>query len=93
LGVKVGDVVEIETFWGSKEPDGEVSQEECYWKLIGKRGEVVDIRDAHPAFAQKGPQVLVRFFEDIGLLGLEVHNEVENGLWFFVDDVRVIKSV
>lgn len=39
--------------------------------------------DGHP----RGKRVLVKFSDDLRYVGLNSHNEIENSLWMFVEDL------
>jgi len=72
--------------------DEETRDSENYWKLIGKSGRIIKIRSSpHPAFPDKGNQVLIQFDDDLNKLGLDSHNEEKNALWFFIDDIKLKK--
>lgn len=86
---KVNDRIKIKSFFGTKNSDSKVDDSENYWKLIGESGKIIKIKSSpHPAFLDKGIQVLIQFDEDLNKLGLEAHNEEKNSLWFFQNDIE-----
>ena len=86
----INDKVKINSFFGSMKPDEEIDDRENYWKLIGESGKIIKIKSSpHPAFPDKGNQVLIQFDKNLNELGLEAHNEEKNTLWFFKSDVRI----
>ena len=86
-----GDTVILETFHGSKNSPDTVDENNNYWKLIGSKGKVVDSNPMeHPAFPDKGTRILVQFEPNLSSLGLNSHNDIENSLWLFISDVRVL---
>ena len=79
----------LKSFHGTIVGNSDVRRDENYWRLVGTAGVIIsDKAKIHSAFPKKGPQVLVRFESDIGLLGLISHNTEKNTLWIFVSDLE-----
>ena len=66
-------------------PPADVEDCENYWILIGKAGEIQNVR---PPDESMKDRVLIRFDENLKSLGLEAHNEVQNSLWILKSDVE-----
>jgi len=82
--------VTIKSFMGTKKPDTDIENEFNYWRLIGLKGVVIDHRDKHPFYKNKGEQLLIQFDKDIKKLGLHTHNDIPNSLWVFKSDTKEI---
>lgn len=87
----IRDKVILQTFFGTKIPDDtNVDPQENYWKLVGCTGEVVEIKEKpHPAFLDKGLQILVKFDNSLVDLNLISHNHIANTLWIFETDLSL----
>lgn len=91
--MKIGKIVKLDTYNGSKASAPGYDPKENYWKLIGCKG--VIIKD--PFTCAKYPdealrnerRVLVKFECSLNSLGLYCHNDIENSLWILVTDLSV----
>jgi len=94
LKLNIGDKVILQTFLGIKIPnDNNIDPQENYWKLVGCTGKVVEAKEKpHPAFPDKGLQLLVKFDNSILDLNLISHNNITNTLWIFETDLSLDNS-
>ncbi len=84
----INDKIIMKSFLDSTKPDADIEDSENYWKLIGEYGKIIKVRNSpHPAFPDKGNQVLVQFDKNLNELGLKVHNKEKNALWVFQSDI------
>ena len=89
--LNINDSVILKSFHGTTKKDDGTKDYENYWKLIGLKGEVIDIKtELNSFYPEKGFQVLVKFFEKISDYNLNCHNKIENSLWIFVTDLELI---
>jgi len=86
--MKNGEKVRVKSFFLTKNPEEETDEKYNYWKLIGEKGIVINKRKEHPFYKNRGEQVLVKFEKNLQSLGLVSHNDKENSLWFFLDDIE-----
>ena len=92
MKMSVKDIVRLKSFFGTTQKDKDTEDNKNYWKLIGVKGEVIDVKiDLHPAYPNKGLQVLVKFFIDVADYNLICHNKEKNSLWIFETDLDLIK--
>jgi hypothetical protein len=88
--MQAGERVIVKSFMGKKSPDTHTENEFNYWKLIGLHGTVIDSRESHPFYKDKGAQILVKFDKNLKDLGLHAHNEPPNSLWLFSSDIKKV---
>jgi len=88
--MEIGNKVVVKSFWGKQAPDEDVDDKYNFWKLIGETGVIINKRNNHPYYENKGEQVLIKFDKNFQKSGLEMHNDAENSLWFFAKDVEKI---
>lgn len=82
----------LKSFHGTTAALTAVRSEENYWLLVGAKGLIISEQaKIHPAFPEKGMQVLVKFETDIQSLGLTSHNAQKNALWIFISDLQNAK--
>ena len=55
----------VTSFMGTDKPDNDIEDEFNYWKLIGMKGIVIEQRDEHPFYKDKGEQILIQFDKNI----------------------------
>jgi hypothetical protein len=85
------DKVILRTFHGSAASTTTVLSHENYWQLVGAKGHIVSEHpQIHPAFPEKGAQVLVKFETSIQSFGLTSHNHIANALWIFISDLQIV---
>jgi len=87
--MKKGRKYILETFNGTRTPDGECDEKENYWKLIEEEGTLINFAD-DLRFPNKN-RVLFQFDCDVKGRGLESHNEKPNALWILKTDLKEIK--
>jgi len=86
----LGSRVVLKTFLGKNKPPRNTPNSENFWVLIGLKGVIFsNEKKLHPAYPKRGKRVLVRFDEDILEYGLHCHNELDNCLWLFIDDLDI----
>ncbi|KAA9338548.1 hypothetical protein F0P96_06865 [Hymenobacter busanensis] len=73
--------VRLKSFLGRTVAKSDVERRENYWRLIGKRGRIIDAREHY------GGRVLVLFEDNLDDYGLENHNPVKNSLWILLTDL------
>lgn len=74
LNVKYSTPVILKSFLGLvNSPEEDVCSKEDYWKLIGKRGIVIDLSEDHK-------KALLLFDQNLDDLLLENHNAIKNTL-------------
>jgi len=84
----VNDIVTLKSFLGTETAEIEIDEAENYWKLLNISGKIIQKKEhVHPAFPEKGLQVLVCFFDDLQKFNLVCHNEIPNSLWIFQSDL------
>lgn len=90
--MEIGNSVKLITFLGTKQPNGEVRDDENYWKLIGRVGTVVSEPMEITFFRPNlGPQVMVDYGVCVTELGLADHNPEGAGkLRSFVSDLIIV---
>ncbi len=87
---EINQQIRLKSFLGVLTKDKNTDETEDYWKLIGQSGIIIKKKDKpHPAFLNKGLQVLVKFNCDINHYNLISHNEKENSLWIFESDLAL----
>jgi hypothetical protein len=74
--------VTLKTFLGTVTPKNDTEERENYWKLIGKRGQVIDDN-------RDGDRVLVLFEVELDAYKFENHNPIKNSLWISVSDLEI----
>jgi hypothetical protein len=74
-------IVVLKTFLGTSKPKKDTLERENYWKLIGKKGKVVDEN-------QTNDRVLVLFESNLDDYQLENHNPIKNSLWIKTTDLE-----
>ena len=85
-----GDSVILSTFNGLISAPIDVEENEDFWKLIGKKGQVLSIS---PPTCIGGDRALIRFEGNLEEFDLPNHNEVSNSLWIRVSDLTLIKNL
>jgi hypothetical protein len=84
-----GDSVTLSTFNGLIATPVGVEENENFWKLIGKKGQVLSIS---PPTSIVTDRVLVRFEANLNEFDLPNHNEVPNSLWIKVSDLTLARN-
>lgn len=74
-------VVILKTFHGTKTPKKDTLERENYWKLIGKKGKVIDDHGTKD-------RVLVLFESNLDDYKVENHNPTKNSLWIKITDLE-----
>ena len=88
MNFSIGDIVILKSFLGTNVAQEDIDEKENYWKLIGSKGRIIEKKEkVHPAFPEKGLQVLVQFSKDLKELNLICHNKTPNSLWIFQSDL------
>ena len=82
------DRVALKFFLGKTKAPKKTKAFENYWNLIGLLGVVISV---DPPIGINHTRILVRFDNDIKLLGLECHNPIENSLWIERSDLIAVK--
>jgi hypothetical protein len=85
--MKTGDKVRLVSFNNSVGGPVELTEDEDYWRLLGKDGVVVS---TIPPSGIKSNRVLIKFNEDIREIGLACHNQIENALWIKRSDLALL---
>ncbi|MGF1788858.1 hypothetical protein L4D00_24000 [Photobacterium swingsii] len=85
---KILQKVRVISFHGLKKEKTHKEELGVYWNLIDLSGMVVSPNPRlHPAYPERGSQVLVRFDIQLALIGIDCHNDVSNSLWLFKTDL------
>jgi hypothetical protein len=84
-----GDPVILSTFNGLTSTPLDVEENENFWKLIGKKGQVLSM--SPPTFIGRD-RVLIKFDANLDELDLPNHNEVPNTLWIKVSDLTLARN-
>ena len=74
--------VKLKTFQGMLKSASPVDENEDFWKLIGKTGQVLEDMD--------GNTVMVLFDDNLDDYGLENHNPVKNSLMIKKSDLQYL---
>jgi len=91
LNYLVGKRVRLNTINGEISSPDKVRAYYDYWKLIGQEGVVVKTAlMGELGISQNGKRVLVKLDINVEGLGLHCHNEVENALWFSIEDLSIV---
>lgn len=75
--------VVLKSFNGSKAAPAEVNPAENYWRLVGVKAVTVKV-------AEDNLRVLLRFEQDLKVLGLTCDSEEENSLWVLISDLKFV---
>jgi hypothetical protein len=78
-------IVTLKSFLGTTEAKKFTEERENYWKLIGKKGKVIDVH-------QENDKVLVHFEINLDDMNLENHNTIKNSLWIKKSDLTLENS-
>jgi hypothetical protein len=82
-------IVLLGKFNGCKSAPLDVDEGENFWKLIGKRGQILS---TSPPKYIGSDRVLVKFEDNLDELDLPNHNETPNTLWIKVSDLIAVKT-
>ncbi|MEZ9394187.1 hypothetical protein AB4222_20000 [Vibrio splendidus] len=83
--------VRIISFHGLKKEKKHEAELGTYWDLIDLCGTIVSPKPRiHPAYPEKGYQVLVQFDTQLSSIGIDSHNDAPNSLWIFESDLKVL---
>ena len=91
--MEIGDRVILMTFNNLSQCPPKVIESENYWKLIGKKGKIVkDPREQgkYASFSKK-KRLLVHFEDNLKIMNLDAHNNIENSLWILESDLKIIR--
>ncbi|MCF8278245.1 MAG: hypothetical protein K9J17_16070 [Flavobacteriales bacterium] len=75
--------VRLKSFLGTQSSPTSVDENENYWKLVGKTGEVLDSEVG-------ADKVLVQFDDNLDDFGLENHNAIKNSLMINKSDLQFL---
>lgn len=74
--------VKLKTFHGKLKATSVVDENEDFWKLIGKTGQVLEVMDGNTA--------VVLFDDNLDDYGLENHNPIKNSLMIKKSDLQYL---
>lgn len=75
--------VKLKSFLGKQKSGKSVSENENYWFLIGKSGEIIERNNLK--FVNR---VLVLFDDNLDKMNLINHNPIKNSLWILETDLE-----
>ncbi len=81
----INSTIILKTFNGEKKAPNNCNPQENYWKLIGKKGKVVEWKTSQS-------RALVQFDAPLRNYGLHCHNEFPNSLLIQLSDVEIVES-
>lgn len=92
--MQINQRVKLKSFNGKLKSDDIVHEKENYWKLIDKKGQIIQDPSQKNIYADfsNHPRVLVKFDDDIKSLNLHCHNSIANSLWILEDDLMVVPN-
>ena len=93
MKIQLNQKVKIISFNGTVNPPKECEEEENYWKLIGQTGKIVQDPDQNSLYADflRDKKVLILLDNNVKSFNLHCHNNIENSLWFSLDDLEILK--
>lgn len=76
--------VRLRSFNGATETPIDCREDENFWKLIGKTGQIVALKNDRDRF-------LVKFDFSVEGFGLHCHNQIENSLLIHASDLECLQ--
>ncbi|SFB27888.1 hypothetical protein SAMN05660845_2365 [Flavobacterium swingsii] len=83
MKIEKNTVIKLKLFLGTLAPTKRINDNENYWKLIGEKGKVIDVREINDG------RVLVLFDKNLDEFRVENHNPIKNSLWIKKTDLEV----
>jgi hypothetical protein len=72
---EINSKIKLKSFLGTINSKKQVAKKDNYWKLIGKKGKIIDIDE------NNSDRFLVLFDKNLNDFEIENHNPIKNSLW------------
>ena len=79
--------VKLKSFLGTQKSNKKISDDENYWLLIGKKGEIIERNNLN--FANR---ILILFDDNLDEMNLVNHNPIKNSLWILESDLEFLDN-